>query len=305
MTAPSGDDAADVDEFEGGRPLWKEPPFLAGVVVLVVLALVIGALFASDGDDDPEIGLIDPSPTPTPTVAVTPELTPTPTPSETRTETPTPVPEPLDPSIPEMPEAEDEPAVVRGNEPDPVEATGEGSGRTRVIIHEGGLAVIHLGHAGEGGFRVRVVDEFGEPVDELTDDEDGEVLADAEGRYSGSRAMVLSEGRYRVQVVADGVWGVRWVQPRYERAPALPATFSAPADLASRPFTVSGSRFDARWELDGDEAAVRVINVVGTVSAEFTAPDGQRTTVDGLGGGVYLLDVRAAEPWHAELSAPR
>lgn len=301
MTTPSGDDAADVDELEGDRPLWKEPPFLAGVVVLIALVAVIGALYAADDQDNPEIGLPDSAPSPTPTPEDTPVLTPAPT--ETETATPTPAAEPLDPSAPELPEADDEPEVVRGDEPDPAQATGERSGRTRVIVHEGGLAVIDLAHAGEGGFRARVVDEFGEPVDELADDEGGDVLTDAEGRYSGSRAMVLPEGRYRVQIVADGVWGVRWTQPRYQRAPGLPATFSAPADLASRPFTVSGSRFDIRWALEGDEAAVRVINVVGTVSAELTAGDGERTTVDGLGGGVYLLDVRAAEPWRARLEA--
>lgn len=306
MTSPSGDDAADVDELAGSRPLWKEPPFLAGVVVLIALVVVIGALFTTDGGDDPEIGLPDPvaTSTPTPTPTPTPTTEPTPEPTRTPRETPTPSPvnEPLDPSTPELPEADDEPEVVRGDEPDSVEATGQGSGRTRVIEHEGGLAVVHLAHAGEGGFRARLVDEFGGPVEELTDDD--EVLTEAEGRYSGSRAMVLSEGRYRVQIVADEVWGVRWAQPRYERAPTLPATVSASADLASRPFTVTGSRFDIAWQLDGDEAAVRVINVIGAVSAELTAADGQRTTVDGLGGGLYLLDVRAAEPWRAELRAP-
>lgn len=301
MTTPSGDDAADVDELPHTRPLWKEPPFLLGVVVLVVLAAVIGGLYFFDDGDDPEIGLPDPDVSPTPTVVPTPELSPTPaTPSPSPS--PSPVNEPLDPSAPELPADDDEPDIVRGDEPEPVEATGERSGRTRVVEHEGGLAVIRMAHAGEGGFRARVVDEFGAPVAELSDEEeDAEVLADAEGRYAGSRAMVLSEGRYRVQIVADGVWGVRWTQPRYERAPSPPTTISARADLASPPFTVSGSSIDIRWQVDGDDVAVRVINVVGTVSAELTAGDGERTTVDGLGGGLYLLDVRAAEPWRAEV----
>lgn len=302
MTTPSGDDAADVDEFEPTRPLWKEPPFLLGVVVLVVLAAVIGGLYLVNEADDPEIGLPDPGESPTPTVEPTPGLSPTPTATPSPSPSPSPVNEPLDPSAPELPEDDDEPDIVRGDEPEPVETTGERSGRTQVIEHEGGLAVIRLAHAGDGGFRARVVDEFGAPVAELSDDEeDGEVLADAEGRYSGSRAMVLGEGRYRVQVVADGVWGVRWTQPRYERAPSPPTTISARADLASPPFTVSDGGIDIRWRVDGDEVTVRVINVVGTVAAELTAGDGGRTTVDGLGGGLYLLDVRAAEPWRAEV----
>lgn len=298
VTTPSGDHAA--DERHPTRPLWKEPPFLLGLVVLVVLAAVIGGLYLFDDADDPEIGLPEPAASPTPTVEPTPELSPTPaTPSPSPS--PSPVNEPLDPSAPELPE-DDERDIVRGDEPDPVEVTGQRSGRTRVVEHEGGLAVIRMAHAGDGGFRARVVDEFGAPVEELSDDEEnGEVLADAEGRYSGSRAMVLTEGRYRVQIVADGVWGVRWTQPRYERAPSPPTTISARADLASTPFTVSDSSIDIRWQVNGDDVAVRVINVVGMVSAELTAGDGERTTVDGLGGGLYLLDVRAAEPWRAEI----
>lgn len=297
MTTPHPDDPA------ATRPLWKEPPFLAGLVVLLVLVGVIGILSASDDGEAPEIGLPEPRDAPTPTPLD--ELSPEPSPEASPTPTPTPSPagraELPDPVVPELPEEETEDTdVVRRDEPDPVEQTGRRSARTGPIVHDGGLAVIRLAHAGEGEFRVRVVDESGTRLEEHEDEDDG-VVADAEGRYAGSRALVLDEGRYRLEIVADGVWGMRWVQPDYVRAPGVPATRSGSGDDVTRPFTVTGSRFDAAWAVDAGDVAVRVINVAGAVVREVDAGDGDTITVRGLAGGIYLLDVRAAGAWRAEL----
>lgn len=304
MTSPRANDA-DASAGPGGRPpVWKEPPFLAGVVVLVGLAAAIGLLYLLERGGGTGMGELDPTPVTTPMVRPSPTPTSTPAPSPAPTAAPpSPSPSPtagLGPRAPELPEA-DEPDVVTGQGPDPVEATGRGPGRTPVIRHQGGLAIIRLAHAGEGPFRAELVDSRGVDVELDAAGVDGSALVAADGRYDGSRALVLEEGRYRLAITADGTWGARWRQPRYRRAPNLPVTRSAPADAATRPFTVSGPNAEIAWRVQGGDVRVRVINVVGTVAARLTATDGETTVVGGLGGGLYLLDVRADDRWRAEV----
>lgn len=304
-TFPQGHDPASADDGEPPRrPLWKEPPFIAGLIVLVILVVTIGLLFRAD-DTEPEIGVLDPTPAPTGTASPS-TPTPTPSPSPTASPTPTPTPTPVgpEPTAPELPDEEpDEPDVARGEEPDPVESTGTGGGQTEAIAHDGGLAVIRLAHAGAGRFSAEVVEAGGGRVDDLVPDDDDEdyggLLADAEGRYAGSRAMVLDEGRYRVAITASGTWGLRWTQPNYQAAPELPVSVSSGGDHATGPFTASDGEITIDWTTD-DEVAVRVINVVGTVADELTADDGDTTTSE-VPAGIYVLDVRASDPWSAEV----
>ena len=307
MTAPNAPDSGP-PEARAPTPVWKEPPFLAGVVVLVGLAVAVGLLYVLERDGESPVGELEPTPrltapaspqtTSPPVASPTPsEPSPTASPAPSPTETPGDGPGPQAPRLPDEKEAE----VVVGQGPDPVEATGRGAGRTPVIQHDAGLAIVHLGHAGEDTFRAELIDRRGVRVELDGAGVDGSALAITEGRYDGSRALVLDEGRYRVALTADGTWGMRWLQPRYEGAPGLPTTLSAPSDAATRPFTVAGSRVEIAWRVDGGQVTARVINVAGLVAAEVTASDGETTVVDGLGAGLYLLDVRADDRWHAEV----
>lgn len=307
MTTPTSSDGpedAGPEDRPARPPVYKEPPFLAGVVILVGLAAAVGLLSLLERGGPARLGELDPTPAFSPTAPVVPEPSPTPAPtpspvaSPVAPASPSPTPD-RGPQAPELPE--EDPDVVVGQGPPPVAATGRGPGRTPVIRHQGGLAVIRVAHAGEGKFRAELVDRRGVGVKLGAAGEDGSVLVAAEGRYEGSRALVLPAGRYRVAITASGTWGARWQQPRYQRAPRLPVTRSAPADAATTPFTVTGPSVELAWRLKGDEAEVRVINVVGAVAAELTVADGDTTVVDGLGGGLYLLDVRADDRWRVEV----
>lgn len=295
---PSGDDVPD-EPATGDTPLWKEPPFVAGVVVLVLLLGVITFLFVGGDGEDPDVVILD-TPTPTPTPTVTPPLA---------SPDPTPTPVDPDPQAPKLPEEETENEVRQGNGPDPVEWTGEGSGLSDVIDHEGGLAVVRLAHAGQEDFTAEVVDEDGDRVEGLYEDEDAGgdylgVLTDSEGRYQGSRALVLEEAAYRVEVTADGPWGMRWTQPRYERAPEVPQTRSGDADSATKPFTVRAPALATLWNVESGQARVTVIRAEGDeaeVVQRFTVVDGQEIAFEELARGIHLLDVRVDAVWDVEL----
>lgn len=303
----------DVDGPPPRPPLWKEPPFLAGVIVLAILVGTIGFLFLVD-EDEPSLGVLDPTPAPLPTgeptPTPTPEATPTPTPA-TPSPSPSPSPTAADgrPTAPALPD--DDRAVRRGDEPDSIALTGTGEAFTSVVYHQGGLAVIRLAHAGDEEFTAEVLDGRGRRIEDLYEDDDdndddddddrdyGGELVRGEGRYSGSRAMVLDEGRYRLNINADGTWGVRWAQPNYVEAPSLPTSVSASGDAASGPFDVDDGSVAIDWKVDGDELAVRLIDVSGSVAARYTVEDGDTTTTNQLRSGIYLLDVRADDDWAA------
>jgi hypothetical protein len=72
---------------------------------------------------------------------------------------------------------------------------------TELFALDAGLAVFEMEHQGAGAFRVRLLDEQGNVVEEL---------AAAEGGFRGSRAVrVPRGGRYLLDVSATGPWSVR------------------------------------------------------------------------------------------------
>ena len=75
--------------------------------------------------------------------------------------------------------------------------SGEGVGAASFEA-SGGLTVIDLGHVGDGPFQVmlRGPDSDGAP----------ETLVEQVGAWGGTVGLGLASGRYRLDVVADGVW---------------------------------------------------------------------------------------------------
>lgn len=108
------------------------------------------------------------------------------------------------------------------------EFQGTGQEATELFSLEAGLAVFEVEHRGAGAFRVRLLDEQGNLVEEL---------AEAAGDFRGSRAVrVPRGGRYLLDVSATGPWSVRRRadgQAAAAQAAALPDTASPAFRAAS------------------------------------------------------------------------
>ncbi|MGH9176426.1 MAG: hypothetical protein ACRD1H_18800 [Vicinamibacterales bacterium] len=103
------------------------------------------------------------------------------------------------PPTPTAPTSTPEPTAT----PTPV-ARGDGSLTTEPINLRRGLAVVTIGHRGDGPFSVDVFDAGGPWL---------ATLASTDGGFFGSRGLVVpADGAYTIDVVASGDW---WLDIRY------------------------------------------------------------------------------------------
>ncbi len=311
-----------VEEREGvaQRPWYGKPWMLVALVGLVVVLLVLLYFLLRDGEPA-EVVIDTPAPVATPTPTPTPEPTPTPTPTPTPepTPTPTPTPEPTPEPLPTPTAVAATDVVIDEDSPETIRAWGEGSATTEPFPHEGGLAVIRLAHRGEGDFVVRLtqadgsdievlgLDEVDDDADEAEEDDDADVddvglLVDATGEYQGSRALGLPAGDYRLEVTADGVWGVAFEQPRYLAGPELPVTIEGREAMATDPFETPGGTLRFEWEGEAQQDfEIRVLDVDGEIVVRFFSGDGDVHEHD-LPEGLYLLDVNSTDHWQLRVS---
>lgn len=82
-----------------------------------------------------------------------------------------------------------------------------GSGDDVVFFEaaKSGRTLVGLGHRGDRNFIVNIIDSNGYIVEQV---------ANEVGRYDGEKAIHLDQGRYTVEITADGPWGIVILPPQ-------------------------------------------------------------------------------------------
>lgn len=287
----------------GAGPWYRRPQAIIGMLALLVplgiaAALIVNVLTGNANQDrrapDPvEEPIGEPAPTATPRPAPEEPDEPDPAPVEEEPAPPAPRPEPEPEPEPEPPPRPAPEPEDRGPEPQPQRVTGNGSGRTDPLVHEGGLAVFTIRHRGQERFGVAAEGE-GRRVR----------LVSREGEYDGSRAIVLPAGEYPLDITADGDWLVSLRQPRHREGATLPVRFTGDGDRASAPFATTGGEIRVRVHHEGEGGiVVRMLDAEGTRWRQLVRArgPGSTTRVGRAAAGLYLFDVQAAGPWTIEV----
>ncbi len=101
-----------------------------------------------------------------------------------------------------------------------------GSGPTEIedVSVGDGLTIVEASHAGTGAFQVTL----------------DETLVDETGAYEGETGGMLFEGKYPLEVQADGEWELSIRQPRPDSGESLPQTLTGEGNSVRGPFEFDG-----------------------------------------------------------------
>lgn len=190
------------------------------------------------------------------------------------------------------------PAEPTGSLP-PIKLSGTGQRVTERFTVTDGLAVIRS-----------ACDDCREDfIVELLDDESQvlDVVVDRVGSYSGSRAVGMTKGEYRLQIDADAAWTVDITQPRNEPAADLPVAYAGDEDRVEGPFTAVRAAEVAGAHSGGGTFVVTLLNARGLVQDlvfnEAGGFDGS-TVAQMADEGPYYVNVTAEGDWSLRISEP-
>ena len=237
----------------------------AGLSAVVVIGLVV-VIMATGGDSE------DPAP-------VVQETT-----DDPATEQGPIAPDPPPADGPDVEDADAGPQVVS--------FTARQSGTTEPFEVADGLLLLRVVHNGNGPFEVSLVPQGGQAIPVLV----------GNGTYRAVRAAGMPHGEYRLQVEAAGPWAVGVEQPVHESGLELPVAVEGDGESVSDPLDLDGAgALDVQVSSEHGEALfARVLDGEGRLLAEEELVDGPNT-IDGLGQGVVILDVRGRGIWRLDL----
>jgi hypothetical protein len=178
----------------------------------------------------------------------------------------------------------------------PRKFSGTGKKLTKKFSIEGGLVTFKMSHQGSSNFAVTLLTAGGEYT---------ELLANVIGNYKGERAFALPLDDYRMQVEADGSWGIDVRQPLHASGEFLPATFSGKGDGVAGPFEATTGLVELRMSHKGaSNFAVVVYSSFGDYVdlAANEIGNFQGSYGVSVDPGVYVLDVQADGNWKIALS---
>lgn len=118
--------------------------------------------------------------------------------------------------------------------PQPATQTFEGQGQTATASFpiEGGLTVFRTRHQGTSNFQVLLLDSNGEP---------SEFLVNEIGSHDGATGVGVRNGRYILEIEADGPWSVVVEQPRAAVGAELPQAYQGTGQSFVGPFQGGGA----------------------------------------------------------------
>lgn len=234
----------------------------------------------------PTVAAVTPMlPTPTP-VPATPKPAPTPIPKPAATAT---IARPQPTNSPVPPTVTPPPATVT---PAPVSFSGKGQQAPPSFGLDEGLAIFRLKHSGLSNFAVWLLGSEGQKV---------ELLVNTIGGFDGAKAVgIKQDGKYVMDVQADGSWEVSIEQPRPASATTLPAIngkgqktsplFALQSGLTIFRMTHDGKSNFALWLLNAKGQKVELlVNVIGQFNGS--------KALGVKAAGIYVLDITADGNW--------
>lgn len=250
------------------------------------LALGLAGLLPGCGSD----GSTPASPeTDPPTVTPVPTLTPYPP----ETETPSPMPTVSVPSVevsgsptptPTVPALAQHILSVRGSDDRTIDG----------VDLEDGLTIVDATHAGTNNFIVKAVNTQNDGI--------GALFVNAAGDFDGAAAALLTEGTYRLEIIADGEWTVDLRQPRSVTGETPPFALAENGPDVFGPFEFSEGTYTATGRLNGDQNfIVEVIAPRGDRSVIFNEIGAFEDTTTFQPPFIGFLEVTAYSEWTLEI----
>jgi hypothetical protein len=186
-------------------------------------------------------------------------------------------------------------AEPQPGQPKPITLSGTQTSASKFFQLKSGLVVFKMTHQGKGPFWVDMLDDQGKQL--------GSSLTIKNGAVSVSTARHISrEGRYILDVQADGPWNITIEQPRLTSAPQK-RSFSGEKEAATSLFELSSGlkRISMTHKGRGGNFIVELLDEqgreMGFSLANEIGPTNTATAVTIPHDGIYLFRVEATGPW--------
>jgi hypothetical protein len=179
-----------------------------------------------------------------------------------------------------------------------LEVSGRDNQTSRSLALNAGLAIFHVTYQGTGDYSFLLLDDNGDPVEDI---------ADGHGAFAGSTAIGIDQFcDCTVDVQTSGPWTVTVDQPSALSGGAVPTTLTGSGQAASTAFQSAGglTTFHQRVR-DSGGGRVTLLNSIGEVLDVLGEGDSafDRSRTVELDPGTYLLQVDTDGPWTVDVAA--